>query len=124
MEEGRKNFLYKDSLGKWTIGVGRCIEDRGLSNDEIDYLLRNDINMVISQCEKLSFWNNLTDNRKIVIADMIFNMGIIKFKTFVHMISAIISGDYKSAADHMLDSLWEKQVGDRAIHLAEMMRNG
>ena len=44
--EGVEPYAYKDHLGYITVGVGRCLEKdvgMGLSDDEIDYLLKNDI---------------------------------------------------------------------------------
>jgi len=48
LHEGRKNKPYKCTSGKITIGVGRNLDDNGLSEDEIDYLLTNDV----LRCEK------------------------------------------------------------------------
>src|SRR3546814_2848207 len=45
-EEGRIPHAYQDSLGYWTIGVGRLIDKRKggrLTNVDIDMLLANDI---------------------------------------------------------------------------------
>ena len=44
--EGVRNQVYKDHLGIETIGVGRNLRDRGLSDEEVDYLLSNDITLV------------------------------------------------------------------------------
>ena len=51
LHEGVKTHVYSDHLGYETIGVGRCIKEGvglGLSDDEIDYLLTNDVNRVIA----------------------------------------------------------------------------
>ena len=55
---------------------------------------------------------------------MCFNMGIDTLLEFKNTLSFMQAGDYNSAANGMLSSLWAKQVGLRADNLAVMMRTG
>ena len=48
-DEGVVLTLYKCSAGKNTIGVGRNIDDRGITEDESDYLLSNDIDLCVEE---------------------------------------------------------------------------
>jgi len=122
--EGRRLFPYEDSVGKLTIGVGRNLDDRGLSQDEVDLLLSNDQLIAYKEAVKLPFFDALDDIRKSVIVDMIFNMGFPRFSGFVKTIDAIIAGDYKLAAAEMKDSKWFRQTGRRAVALVRAMYTG
>jgi lysozyme len=122
--EGLRLFPYRCTAGKLTVGVGRNIEQVGISIDEAHYLLDNDIDLVIKNCQKLKFWKNLDVVRKLVIADMVFNLGLRGFSTFRRLNSALQVSDYKNAAQEMRGSKWFHQVGQRAIVLANMMESG
>lgn len=122
--EGRRNFPYEDSVGKLTIGIGRNLDDRGLSDDEIDMLCNNDIAIVLSHAETLLYWNSLDSVRQLVVADMIFNLGATRFRGFVKTNAALTRLDYDEAADEMKDSRWYRQTGRRAKKLVEAMRTG
>jgi lysozyme len=133
-DEGVVTHEYKDSLGYSTIGVGRLIDKRkggGLSDDEIDYLLANDIKRATADLDRyLPWWRKLSPVRQRVMINMTFNLGIgsapkgtglLGFKNTLAMIEA---GRYDAAAAGMLNSKWAKQVGARADRLAKMMREG
>ena len=133
-DEGVVEHEYKDSLGYSTIGVGRLIDKRkggGLSNDEIDYLLSNDIKRTTADLDKhLPWWRKLSPVRQRVMINMAFNLGIgsaakgtglLGFKNTLAMIEA---GRWDAAAAGMLNSKWAKQVGDRAVRLSKMMKEG
>jgi lysozyme len=122
LHEGLKLEPYECTAGKLTIGVGRNIEDIGITEDEARYLLDNDILRVCDELDRnLSWWRDLSDVRQRVLVDMVFNLGISRFMQFQNAISAIESGDYDKAAEEMLDSRWAKQVGQRAHRLANAM---
>ena len=124
-EEARKHFPYTDTKGKLTIGIGRNLTDVGLTDDEIDYLLQNDLKRVgVALDTSLPWWRNLDPVRQKVLQDMCFNMGIDTLLEFKNTLSFMQAGDYNSAANGMLSSLWAKQVGLRADNLAVMMRTG
>lgn len=122
--EGKVNKVYKCSAGKFTIGVGRNIQDVGLTDDECMYLLQNDIDRCIAQAEKFEWFKKLTKNRKHVIVNMIFNIGLPRFKKFAKTIRYIEKGLYEKASKEMLDSRWAVQVGKRAVELSELMAKG
>jgi lysozyme len=122
--EGRRRFPYEDSVGKVTIGVGRNLDDRGLSDEEIDFLLENDINIALRDAHTLSFFDTLDENRQLIVVDMVFNMGINRFRGFINTIDALSKADYNRAADEMVDSKWYRQTGRRARKLVKAMRTG
>jgi lysozyme len=122
--EGKRKFPYRCSADKITIGIGRNLEDVGLSDDEIDYLLENDIARVMDQAEKLDYFSGLSPARQLVIADMIFNLGYPRFLRFKKLNAALAIEDYTLAAHEMMDSRWARQVGRRATKLRDIMLSG
>ena len=122
--EGVRNFPYEDSVGKLTIGVGRNLDDVGLSDEEVEHLLHNDAARAISDARCFAFWDSLSDIRQFVIADLCFNLGITRFRGFVKTIAALDAGDYETAANEMEDSRWYRQTGRRARKLVRIMRSG
>lgn len=125
IDEGRKRRMYLDTVGKWTGGVGRNLSDRDFSDDEIALMLKNDIAIVMRELDiNVPWWHLLCDARQNVLANMCFNMGINRLLGFKKMLSAIVMRRYDDAAKEMLNSKWAKQVGQRAVRLAEMMRTG
>lgn len=121
-EEGYRKFPYKDTEGILTIGIGRNLQDKGLTRLEANYLLKNDI--LDAQDDLIRILDNfdqLPENVQIVLLDMVFNMGIIKLLEFEKMLYAVESKDFKTASKEMLNSKWATQVGYRAKNLAKMM---
>lgn len=115
---------YVDTKGKITIGVGRNLEDVGISADEAMMMLDNDIASARRDAHCFTWFGALDEPRKDVVLSMIFNMGLKKYLTFKGMIAAMQKRDFDRAASEMLNSLWAAQVGKRAAELAEMMRTG
>lgn len=124
-DEGLRFKPYKDTVGKITIGVGRNLTDKGLSLAEIEYLLDNDITDCKKELDKaLPWWRKLSEARQAVFISMVFNMGLYGWLGFHTTLALIEAGDYTGAAEHMLQSKWADQVGDRAIRLSRMMATG
>jgi len=123
--EGMRLKPYRDTVGKLTIGIGRNLDDVGISEDEAMYLLKNDIVKCYTQLmHKVPAYNSLSLPRQRVLCNMVFNLGIHRFLRFKRMLRAIEEGNYEKAAKEMLNSRWAKQVGNRASELAEIMRTG
>jgi lysozyme len=124
--EGLKLKPYRCPAGKLTIGVGRNLEDCGISQKEAFILLENDI----LRCERDLMGHipityiELNETRKSVLLNMCFNLGISGLMEFKNTLAFIGSGDFERAANGMLASKWAKQVGRRAIELSELMRKG
>tara|TARA_R100001377_G_C3140549_1_gene92517 strand:- start:51 stop:461 length:411 start_codon:yes stop_codon:yes gene_type:complete len=124
-DEGVRYKPYHCSADKLTIGVGRNLDDVGITEEESDYLLSNDINNCVKELNRTFFWfEKLTDIRKRVLVNMCFNLGLSRLLNFKNFLKAVKASDYESAGNEMLDSKWAKQVGDRAIRLKNMMIEG
>jgi lysozyme len=123
--EGLRLKPYRCSAGKLTIGYGRNLDDVGISEEEAEMLLLNDLLTANIEVENRFVWfEDLDEVRKAVVVNMIFNLGIARFSAFKKTISLIEEGSYSEAAQEMLDSRWANQVGSRANELSEMMRTG
>ena len=123
--EGVKNTLYKCTSDKWTIGVGRNLEDVGLSEEEIDMLLLNDIVRTKELMDDYIPWHSDLDKvRQEALINFVFNVGIGTTMKFKNAMAALEAHDYDTAAAEMLDSNWAKQVGNRAIEVTEMIKTG
>ena len=127
-DEGVVRHAYTDSLGFTTIGCGRLIDMRrggGLSPDEIDYLLNNDIKEKTAQVLAALPWaSKLNEPRFAVLVNMAFQMGIGGLLRFHRTLGSIEDGQYFEAAIEMLQSEWAKQTPERANRLATQMKTG
>lgn len=124
LHEGMRLRPYRCTAGKLTIGVGRNLEDKGISHDEAMILLRNDIAEVTAQLERFDWFRTLGPVRRKVLIDMCFNLGMAGLMGFKQMIGHLEVGAYVNAAEEMKNSKWYHQVGTRAYRLVEMMRTG
>lgn len=130
-DEGLRLKSYRDSVGKLTIGVGRNLDDVGISESEALMMLENDIERACADLDsKLPWWRGMSDARQEVLANLCFNMGIGRsdpphgLLSFRNTLAVMERGDYEAAANGMGASKWATQVGVRATRLIEMMRKG
>ena len=125
--EGVRSHVYLCSAGYETIGVGRNISKSGmgLSEDEVDYLLENDILRVLKELSAEYPWfNDLDDVRKDAMIDISFNLGATRLRGFKKALAAMEVADYTLAAKEFLDSKWSRDVKGRAHELASMIETG
>jgi lysozyme len=124
-DEGVRLKPYKDTVGKTTIGVGRNLDDVGISPVEADLMLQNDVQFGTVALEATFPWiNTLDDARKGVLVNMAFNMGIRGLQQFHDFLGKMQAGEYHAAAGAMLDSKWAQQVGPRAVRLSIQIETG
>lgn len=125
VDEGLRLKAYADENGKLTIGYGHNLTDLGISLDEAQMLLQNDIEVILLALPlRWPPFATLDMIRQQVIANMGFNIGLGGLMLFTHMLAACARGDYAQASAEMLDSTWARQVGPRAYRLAKMMQTG
>ncbi|MGT2513408.1 glycoside hydrolase family protein [Sphingomonas panni] len=149
-DEGLRLKTYRCTAGKLTIGIGRNLDDVGITGSEArifgcetpsaalalvkrqgvtklqaESLFANDI----VGCERdldrnLRWWRTLDDVRQRVLLNMCFNLGIRRLLPFKNTLRMVERREFEDAADNMLKSLWARQVGGRALRLSAMMRTG
>lgn len=135
--EGRRNKTYIDTQGHPTVGVGFNLDAAGasaaiaalglnynqvrsgqqsLTDAQIDTLLDGSLTTAVqgAQGSVVNFNTQLSNDRQIVVVDMVFNLGAPKFSQFVLTIQAINNQDWATASQQMQQSAWYGQVGDRA----------
>ena len=144
--EGLRLQVYQDTLGIDTIGIGRNLEDRGISKEELDeldiptidhiyeygiteadamVLAQNDVQIVEEELLRAHpCVEDLDAVRQLVLVDMAFNMGVPRLCKFVKMWNAIHENKFDAASKEMLDSRWASQVKSRSVKLANAMHNG
>ena len=129
-----------------TIGIGRNLEDRGITKEELDWmdipsmdavyeygiteadamhLAKNDVQIVEEELVRAHpCVEELDAVRQLVLMDMAFNMGVPRLCKFKKMWNAIHEKKFDVASKEMLDSRWANQVKSRAVKLANAMHNG
>jgi lysozyme len=126
--EGVRQFCYLDTLGYHTIGVGRNIDRRngkGLSDEEIKLLLKNDIDDCRRELKGYKFYDIQDDVRKDVLVEMCFNLGKAGLMKFKMMLGALSVKDYKTAVREAKRSKWATQIGrDRLNDILYRMEFG
>ena len=123
-DEGLRLLPYTDTVGKLTIGVGRNLTDKGISEEEARLLLDSDIKEHLQLLDdNLEWWRTMSENRQRVLANMAFNLGS-RLLGFTNTLAAMKRGDCEAAADGMAASKWATQVGPRADRLVKIMREG
>ena len=125
LHEGLRLKAYKDSLGFWTIGFGHLLGTRrtiqAITLAQAEMFIQEDLATAIEHAKSFPWFERLSENRKFVVIDMMFNLGLVKFRKFKLTVGYIAAGDYDRAAGEMLDSTWSRQVGERAERLQYMM---
>ena len=133
VDEGVKYEIYNDHLGYPTFGIGHLVIDTDpeygeevgtpVSEDRVAEAFDKDVEIVIDDCEKLyPDFDELPEECKLIIANMMFNMGRPRLSKFKGMKAGVDSRDWNKAADEMIDSNWYRQVPNRAGRLVKRMR--
>ena len=125
IHEGFRSTVYTCSGGKKTVGYGRNLQDIGISEEEAEMLLKNDIYEATNQLlNAFPFMATFSDVRISAMINFTFNVGIGTVRKFSNTIEYLKNEDWDAAADEMMDSKWAEQVGDRAIQITEQIRTG
>ncbi len=114
---------FEGKQGKLTIGVGRNLEDRGITRAEAMYMLQTDITEWKNALVQALPWSTqLSEIRFGVLINMAHNLGVPGLLGFKRALAAMQNQDWETAAAEMEDSTWATQVGPRAHRLAEQIR--
>ena len=133
VDEGVKYEIYNDHLGYPTFGIGHLVRDNDpeagaalgtpISEDRVIEAFNEDVETVLSDCAILyDDFDDLPEEAQLIIANMMFNLGRPRLSKFKGMKSGVDSRDWNKAADEMIDSVWYRQVPNRAGRLVKRMR--
>jgi lysozyme len=125
LHEAERFKPYKCTAGKTTIGVGRNLDDVGISPEESAFLFENDLRRVEAELHRAFPWaKNLDSVRHAVLMDMLFNLGLARLRGFRKFLAMMEQRNWTLAAAEMEDSLWFRQVKTRAVRLQKMVLTG
>lgn len=130
-EEGFKLESYTDHQGNWTIGIGHLLGRdnafRGLrwSEEKVRQVFENDLDIALSNARQVfPGFNTMPPKVQLAIMDMLFNMGLGRFRGFKKTIRLLNSGLYAEAAVEAMDSEWAKHdVPNRAARVTKLLSN-
>lgn len=125
LHEGLKYKPYQCTAGKFTIGVGRNLDDVGIDRKEAMMMLDHDIERACYDLHSIfGDGSDMDSTRQVALVDMIFNLGKTRFLGFKKFIKAVQGKDWARAAMEMENSRWFRQVGTRAVRLKDMILYG
>lgn len=124
--EGFSGKPYRCSSGALTIGYGRNLDNKGISDKEASFLLGNDVEETWAELQKVIPWiRKLNTARQDALIELGFNLGISGLMDFKRTLAEIENQRFETAAKYLLESRWAKQVGEtRSRRIAEMIRTG
>ena len=133
-DEGVVLGVYIDSLGHKTCGIGHLCRpgepeyDMGVGSEitaeRVDELYEQDAAAALNDCRWLfADWDSLPEEARLVLANMMFNIGLPRLSKFVLMRQAVEDRDWQRAGDEMENSRWRKQVPNRSSRLISRMRS-
>jgi len=124
-DEGLKLKPYRCPAGRLTIGFGRNLEDRGITEAEAQALLRGDVDDCWSRLrDKLPWVETAPERVQEALLNMAYNIGVEGLLNFSITLGHLRACRYDEAAKAMLASKWAGQVGRRAVRLAKQVRGG
>lgn len=147
--EGFSATEYICPAGYPSIGYGRNLKFYPLANDEKREMVMNglgepsvstllaskwlekEVDEIYQDVKKEDYFNGLGDERQAVVIDMIYNLGLAKFRTFKKFIQALKDKDFDKAsyeiehgsAPNGKSHYWN-QVGIRAKRNAQIIKTG
>ena len=133
-DEGCKYEIYLDHLGLPTFGIGHLVTEDDpehgqmtgtpVSEERVIEVFEKDVQVTIDECKKLyDNWFDLPEEVQLILANMMFNMGRPRLSGFKKFNAAIANKEWEEASEEMIDSLWYRQVTNRAERLVQRMRN-
>jgi len=135
IDEGVVYEVYHDHLGYPTFGVGHLITESDpehgcpvgtpVSEERVAEAFESDLNTAVAECAVLygRGWHKFPDEVKQILVNMMFNLGRPRLSKFKKMQAALYRDDWKTAAAEGRDSLWYRQVGNRAERLMTRLEN-
>jgi len=125
--EGRRLRVYLDSHGIPSIGYGRNLQDKGITPEEAELLLDNDLRDAAADARAVfgEPFEGLSGMRKAVLVDMALNLGRKRLGGFRKTVAAVRAGDHAGVVREMMDSEWARDdVPSRAEDPAMIYEHG
>ena len=122
-EEGYRQFPYRCTAGKLSVGYGFNLDDVGFTKDECDLILNYRIRKIQGQVKSTLYDLDAPEEVWEILYHLAYQLGLNGLLKFKKMIKALYDMDYETAADEGLDSLWYKQTPNRANRLMKQLRN-
>ena len=135
VDEGVVYEIYKDHLGYPTFGVGHLVlesdpehgQDVGtpVSEERVRECFERDLDTAINECVALygDAWETFPGEVQEILVNMMFNLGRTRLSKFKNFNAKLEAHDWLGAAPEGRDSLWYRQVGNRAERLMERLEN-
>jgi lysozyme len=134
IDEGIVHEIYLDHLGYATFGIGHLITDKDpeqgydvgtpVSEERVTEAFQADLDIAIGECKVLfDMWETYPGEVQEILVNMMFNLGRPRLSKFKNFKKAVDAGDWKTAGVEGRDSLWHRQVGNRAERLMVRMEN-
>jgi lysozyme len=123
--EGLELKPYRCTSNKLTIGLGRNLEDNGITEEEAYYLATNDLDNLMDELDrKIPWWDDLNEPRKRALLNLAYNVGTPTLMKFKKTLEHLKNGLYTEASEEVLQSRWADQVGRRATFISEVFKTG
>ena len=135
IDEGVVYEIYNDHLGYPTFGIGHLVRKtdpeygfavgHSVDPERVQEAFEADLTVACSECSILyaSDWDQFPDEVQEILVNMLFNLGRTRLNKFKKMNAALRNRDWNTAAIEGRDSLWYRQVSNRAERLMKRMEN-
>lgn len=140
IDEGCRLEVYLDSEGLPTFGIGHLLGKNDIeyffyknlpkggklkiSQQRVNEVFEIDVERACKDCKKVFIdFGIFPEEVQDILANMMFNLGVVRFIAFKKFINAVEEKDWKQAAKEMMDSKWYRQVGNRAKRLVARMES-
>ena len=121
-DEGLRLDVYRDSEGLLTIGYGHCLDRKGISKVVAEEMLKDDISDAeLIMRVRFPWVANLSEPRRAAFTNLVFNLGGQGLAGFKKFLAAAQAGEWDTASRELLDSKYAKQVGERAVRVAQQL---
>jgi GH24 family phage-related lysozyme (muramidase) len=124
-DEGEVLFVYKDSRGYDTLGVGRRVDKLGgISKAESRFMLQNDIVRIAADCQRFPWFGRLDPIRQAVILSMAFVFGINGLQGWPNFLNLCAVSNWSEASSNLMTSKWHGEAPERVYRLAQQLLTG
>lgn len=135
IDEGVVYEIYEDHLGYPTFGVGHLVLESDpehgqpvgtpVTEERVRECFDKDLQTAIDECCVLyqEAWEGFPGEVQEVLVNMLFNLGRPRLSKFKNFNTKLIAGEYAEAAPEGRDSIWYRQVGNRAERLMTRLEN-